>query len=150
MRVEMDLGENPRSLSEPDVIVAGDSEVVFIEAKYRSGNDHAGRDDARWNRYLSNTEAFADPALIRGSGLYELARNWRIGWDFAGEGRFALINLAPPELFSHEEVALEMFERGLRAARGRHFHRWTWKMLLDLLPVHPQWLVEYCRQRNIS
>ncbi len=82
--------------------ICGPAGIVFIEVKYRSLNDNKDADYGGWSRYL-DTDAFADPLSLRRSGHYELARNWRIGWDLAGERPFTLVNLGPPILFEGPE-----------------------------------------------
>jgi hypothetical protein len=78
------LGERLDSRSEPDVILDfRDAGVVLIEVKLRSCNDRLNARSPKWDRYLDGTDAFVDRAKARGSGLYELARNWRIAFDLA-------------------------------------------------------------------
>lgn len=83
----------PRRRSEPDVILDfADVGLVIVAVKYRSGNDQQKCGD-KHEKYLSNTDAFAEPELIGRAQLYELARNWRIGVELA-EGRpFTFVNL---------------------------------------------------------
>lgn len=71
------LREDPNSFSEPDVIVDfGEHGVMFIEVKHQSGNDLKPVDYAGWPRYASAAPLAWRIEDVKGSGCYELARNW--------------------------------------------------------------------------
>lgn len=128
----------PKSRSEPDVVAdCGAYGLVFIEVKYRSGNDRqvfAGKHQ----KYLDGTDAFADPDLIRRSKLYELARNWRIGVELAGGSPFTLVNLV---VKSREPEQVVEFNAGLNQQKGQ-FLVLTWAELLRRVEA-PEWLQRY-------
>jgi hypothetical protein len=121
------LGEKPRRRSEPDVILdfANDG-LVIVEVKYRSGNDQQEFRD-KHEKYLSDTDAFTEPELIRHAGLYELTRNWRIGVELA-EGRpFTLVNLM---IKNKEPNQILQFRSGLNYMKGT-YRIATWKDFLS-------------------
>lgn len=142
------LGESPSAYSEPDIIIQTATEVLVIEAKFRSPNDNLPADSPRWTRYLAS-DAFRDATSVRNSGRYELARNWRIGCELAGPRRFALINLAPQRTLQKDRQALDGFESGLALSVNRRFLRLTWSHLLDMYPDSPDWLATYCQSRRL-
>ncbi len=144
------IGENPESMSDPDVILdCGGAGIVFIEVKYRSLNDNKDASYGGWSRYL-DTDAFADPLSLCSSGHYELARNWRIGWDLAVERPFTLVNLGPPILFEGPEgKRLAEFERRLERSENRRFRQLTWSRLLEAIPGQEEWFGEYVARRGL-
>lgn len=131
------LGEEPRSRSEPDVIIVGIFGVVFIEVKYRSPNDQQAF-STKHDKYLEGTDAFSDPQLIRDSRMYELARNWRIGVELAEGTPFTLVNLL---IGNRESQELADFDAGLNHHKGQ-FEVVTWVDLLDQVEA-PDWLEMY-------
>jgi len=139
------IGENPDWFSEPDVALdLGLAGIVMIEVKHRSPNDRKDPDYGGWPRYLADTDVFADTATLRRSGHYELARNWRIGCDLAGDRPFTLVNLGPEALFEGVEgERLAEFERCLRAGETRRFRRLSWPVLLDALAQPESWFADY-------
>jgi len=135
------LGEKTRRRSEPDVILDfADDGLVIVEVKYRSGNDQQKFGD-KHEKYLSNTDAFAEPELIRRAELYELTRNWRIGVELA-EGRpFTLVNLM---IKNKEPNQIRQFRSGLNYLKGT-YRIATWKDFLSgCNPSQcPLWFREY-------
>ena len=146
LSVSDDLKERAQSRSEPDVVLDfGDEGLILIEVKCNSGNDVKKPDYAGWPLYLERTEAFADWKGARGTGLYELARNWRIAWELAGDRPMWLVNLGPGELFEGTKAeALQAFKQCLKTSDKRRFLWRTWR---KFLPDVPQWLSEYLEQR---
>lgn len=146
------LGEGRQSRSEPDLIVDfGAAGLVFIEVKLRSANDRLDGADPKWDRYILNTRAFADAPGVRATGLYELARNWRIAWDIANGRPLTLMNLDSPELFDGKKKSiLDEFQKCLRLSDHHRFVRCTWRELFKLLPSLPDWLRAYDEDRSIS
>jgi hypothetical protein len=151
IRVLDRIGERPRSRSEPDVILDFDQAgIFFIEVKHGSANDTKPETYAGWDTYLRDTSAFLDPWRLRGTGLYELARNWRIGWDLAGGRPFTLINLGPADLFAGENSApLSDFRNCLATANDRCFETRRWTDLLGTIENGPDWLWSYARERGL-
>jgi len=146
------LGEDPASFSEPDVIVdLGDDGLLFIEVKYRSGNDHGPRDDSHWSRYATAPGLGWHIDGIKASGCYELARNWCL-LKMLADGRPAtLANLGRARLFSGVEGArLDGFVAALGTCRSSRFRKITWQEFLD--PVTddaPLWFTEFLRSREL-
>lgn len=146
------IGGRPSSRTEPDVVLDfGAAGVVFIEVKYRGRNDRKPADYAGWPTYLQGSAAFANPNMVLGSCLYELARNWRAAWDFARDRRMVLINLGQPMLFQEPEAqALEMFTDGLALDACHHFTGMTWADLLAAIAEMPPWLAQFLVDRGLA
>jgi hypothetical protein len=146
------IGEHPRSRSEPDVILNfGRAGVVLIEVKRGSANDTKPAAYAGWDKYLKDTPAFRDAGRARQIGLYELARNWRIGWDLAGGRPLTLVNLGPAGLFEGQPGAdLLQFRECLNRAGGQQFEAVTWGTLLGAVEDKPDWFAAYVCQRGLA
>jgi hypothetical protein len=145
------IGEDPRFRSEPDVLfVFNQAGVVLIEVKCSSANERQSETYAGWDKYLTSTQAFLDPQQVRATGLYELARNWRIGWDLAGDGSLTLVNLGPSELFAGRKSKVLMeFSECLNKGDRRRFETLTWTELLSVVQDKPGWLREYTQERGL-
>jgi hypothetical protein len=146
------LKEDPQSFSEPDVIVdLGAAGLVFIEVKYRSGNDAKAHDYPGWSRYFPEAGLPWNETEVRASGCYELARNWRLLNGLA-EGRpTTLVNLGPSRLFSGTEGArLDRFVSALREDANSSFAKLTWTELLAGVRNSPAWFSDYCRDRKLN
>lgn len=148
------LKEARRSRSEPDVVLDfGADGLVFIEVKYRSGNDPLKpKDLTKFDKYLAQTTAFALPAKTKASRQYELARNWRIGTDLAAERPFYLANLAPARTLTSTPGLIE-FEASLAISRTRNFVRLPWRSFLadadQAVGGFPQWMQDYVAAREL-
>jgi hypothetical protein len=85
--------------------------------------------------------------------MYELARNWRIGWDLAGVRAFRLVNLGPEQLFK-ESKQLDSFENALAISEARSFQRLTWTLLLHSVVSDlgglPDWLTQWLAERGLK
>jgi hypothetical protein len=144
---------SPRS--EPDVVLDyGEAGLVIIEVKLHSANDELQPAKAgKFDRYLANTPAFAKASDVTSSGMYELARNWRIGWDLAGLRPFRLVNLGPEQLFK-ESRQLDSFENGLATTEVHAFQRLTWPLLLQSIVSDlgglPDWLKQWLEERGLK
>jgi hypothetical protein len=93
------LQESANSFSEPDVIIdLGRDGVVFIEVKYRSGNDFRPVNYGGWTRYNLRQLSWHFEN-VKASGCYELARNWCLLKGLAVERPACLVNLGPAKLF---------------------------------------------------
>ncbi len=137
------IGEYRRSYSEPDVILDfGESGLILIEVKYNSPNE-ISREAEKFSKYLRGTEAFQDPSRIIESGFYELARNWRIGFDWAESRPFALVNLVVAS--SDKSSGLRTFRQGIAKGASCSFEQVKWCDLLDHLTL-PHWLTEYTQR----
>ena len=147
LSVSDELKERAQSRSEPDVVLdVGEEGLVLVEVKYNSGNDVRELDyDRFWRKYVEETRAFGDGKAAQKTGLYELARNWRIAWELAGDRPMWLLNLGPGELFEGTKAeALQAFKQCLKTGDKRRFLWRTWR---KFLPDVPQWLCEYLEQR---
>src|ERR1700733_12635533 len=88
-----EIGELSNSYSEPDVMLDfGSAGLVIIEVKYRSGNAIC-KDRSKFIKYVEGSGAFKRGEQASDSGLYELARNWRIGFDLSNHRPITLVNL---------------------------------------------------------
>jgi len=150
--ISFQAGEDPQSMSEPDVIVdAGPAGLVFIEVKFRSGNDNAPADYPGWMRYLREDGPFGDAALARASGCYELARNWYFMSALANGRPATLVNLGQGKLFSGiEGQRLARFEQSLNGGTSQRFARLTWSQFLSGLNRAPQWSRNFCTNRGLG
>jgi hypothetical protein len=128
--------------------------VAFVEVKLHAGNDLLNAiAAAKFNKYIANTQAFSDPTATKASGLYELARNWRIGWDLAEQRPFRLVNLGPSTLFE-KAPTLTAFEGSLAFSDRRRFIRLTWSSLLRSIAMElgtlPMWLKDWFHERGFA
>jgi len=141
--VSRDLGENPRSRSEPDIVLAWSSLIVFVEVKLDSANDLQPGHKS-FPRYVDHDRnLYAAPDSVATAGFYELTRNWTIAARVAAVlGRaMLLINLGPAALSHDANVFSSLL---VQSDRRRFAHR-TWdEVLEDAAPV-AQWLAEYVR-----
>lgn len=138
------LGESKNGRSEPDVILDfGESGIVFIEVKYRSGNDLQDF-RAKHDKYLEGTDAFNELQSIRDSRLYELARNWRLGIELANGEPFVLVNLV---VSSRDSRQLQFFKSGLNPRKGQ-FKVVKWKDLISQCQT-ARWLERYLDDLSI-
>ena len=145
------IGERPGSRSEPDVIMdfhqAG---VCIIEVKLGSPNEMKNEGYSGWPFYTDRTAAFVSHSDVCRSGCYELARNWRIGWDLAGTRPFTLINLGPAGLFDKQRGELERFDKSLSKRADRRFRRLAWtEFLTSVLPASPDWFRSFVNERGV-
>jgi hypothetical protein len=90
------LKEGSEYLSEPDVILVGPSQLVFVEVKYNELNQ-AEPNDRGFSRYLDRSQGhFTSSDHVKQAGYYELTRNLVIGHLIAQQigVPFVLVNLA--------------------------------------------------------
>lgn len=143
------LGEVATSRTEPDVIIdLGSFGLVFVEVKYKSGNDV--QSEKPWKMYTTS-DAFLDRDRARSSGRYELVRNWRIGCELAGDRPFSLVNLVRTAERGPSEVSTRVFAGSLKIGPTRRFAQVTFRTLLA--GVHepwPAWFVKYVELRQLG
>jgi hypothetical protein len=147
------LKERPQGRSEPDIVLAFERGIVLIEVKHRSENAVEKEGYGGWKRYVRDTDAFELPDQVqKTSGLYELARYWRIGWDLAGGAPMTLVNLGPAPLFAapEDKARLGAFTRGIRRDASHRFLQVAWTDFLKAIPDPPEWLQRYCRDRHVA
>jgi hypothetical protein len=141
------LGESAASYSEPDVILDfGDEGLVIIEVKYQSANDFCS-DRSKFDKYLLKSSGFRIPAHIVDSRLYELARNWRIGFELSNGRAMTLVNLVLRPR-KQEYSSLELFCDGLSEDSRCRFRQIRWAQLLSQFE-HPDWLASYIQTRGL-
>lgn len=145
------LGESPRRRSEPDVVFdLGQAGVVILEVKYLSPNELLCGDLAKFDRYTQNSDAFTDLTGVRETRLYELARNWRIGWELAGNRPFRLVNLVLLDaLTDTESRLLGSFQNSLRTSDQRAFGWVDWSIVVAELKSGPAWLRGYVLDKGL-
>lgn len=147
------LQEDPNSFSEPDVIIdLGEDGLVFIEVKHLSGNDLKPADYPGWSRYASAARMGWRIDDVKASGCYELARNWCLLMNLAGERPASLVNLGPARLFGGAEGArLDRFVTAMGGNDRSHFKKVTWVDLLGTsMRGAPDWFAQYCRGRGLT
>ena len=148
------LGEDPRSRTEPDVVIdLGDFGPLIIEVKHRSGTDVKSSSYAGWDRYYPANSPSPHATLMRFSGCYELARNWRLGTELASvpPRPFTLACLGPDELFQGAGAETLMpFEAGLPSEGTARFQKLTWNALLGAVKHAPDWLARYVEARGYT
>lgn len=140
------LGEDERSLSEPDVIIITKNDVFFIEVKLKANNEVIPASD-KFNKYLKSGY-YTDIKNAKESGHYELIRNWTIGNMLNTTARFRLINLGPEVLFHNKNKSqLIQFKNAL--SNPSSFQLLTWESLLDKLNELDceEWFVNDIRRR---
>ncbi len=148
-----EIQRNPRSRSEPDVVLDfGSTGVVFIEVKFTSVNESKNPSYRGWAGHVEGSQAFRSPDRAKQSRLYELARNWRIGWEYAGERPFSLINLGQSGLFRGEKMAdaLSLFSSVLSQDVQHTFCQVEWLRLMQAILDKPRWLLKYDSDRGVS
>jgi hypothetical protein len=140
------LGEDPCARSEPDVIIAWRNIVVLIEVKHTTSNP-VKADYPHFDRYLDDPAMWSAPMHeVKGVGLYELTRNWRLGIELAGTRAFALINLGP----ERTRKTAECFE-GLVKTNDRRLFRYNlWSDFLGRVHGKPSWLKDFLVERGIA
>lgn len=148
------LGEDPRSRTEPDVVIdLGDSGLLIIEVKHRSRTDVKPSNYGGWDRYYPAVSPLPHATAIRASGCYELARNWRLGIElaFVPPRPFTLACLGPDGLFLGAGAeALRPFEAGLPSEGTARFQKLTWNALLGAVEQAPDWLASYVKARGYT
>jgi hypothetical protein len=145
------FGEKPDRRSEPDVIVdLGEVGFVFIEVKYRSGNDWKPADYDGWSRYERAPRLGWRIEDVKASGCYELARNWCLLKNLAANKPATLVNLGPATLFSSQKngARLGRFVSALGTDERSHFRQVTWPEFLGK-DLRDDWFGQFCRCRGL-
>lgn len=132
-----DFGESPKRGTEPDLIIATDQSVIFIEAKLNSGNKtpgspnrkkyDTGADSCYGKVFKSDYETVA----IRDQ-KYELMRMWLIGIRTAERtGKsFWLVNLVRKG--QERDIETE-FKKHIKENAQRLFERAVWEDIYELI-----------------
>lgn len=140
-QISRGLGEKPTARTEPDVIVGWSDVLAIVEAKLGSRNELKHSDYAGWPLYESPSYFDAPLERVAETGLYELARNWRIGSELAGDRRFVLVNLAPTTL----EPDASRLRGVIRETPARRLVSRTWG---DALVGAPEWIRTFAVKRG--
>ena len=151
MKVLNEIGEDPKKFSEPDVIMDfGDFGIVIIEVKHRSPNDILNSNSPKWDKYILETDAFLNSKSVKRCGYYELARNWRIGWDLAGDRPMVLLNLGPDSIFKRDDgKKIREFAKCLKQNKTHKFIDLTWTRFFEGVPDNPKWFDLYLKERGL-
>jgi hypothetical protein len=149
VKVSDDLGEQPMSRSEPDLILVWPDLIAFVEVKLDSLNEHKPPTYKGWDTYLPSPGLFAsDDAAVRQAGWYELARNWVIGtrsrrcttpalrWSTSGR----------PSWPSRQSPSATSSRRD----RSATFEHRPWAEVLDASPALPKWAVSYAGELGLE
>lgn len=133
-RISDILGENSQARTEPDVVIdGGDCGIIIVEVKYLSRNDRT-RPSEKFDRYIDGT-AFADPQLAKVSGMYELVRNWRFGWELARGRPLLMCNLVKRQQLRREREDTSRLASSLALGPHRRFELIEWESLLEDLSL---------------
>jgi len=130
------FGESVKHRSEPDVIVNCPDILVFVEAKFGSGNAKGDNKPKEYETGCNgwfNDVSTADTTFQSVAGdseMYQLMRLWLIGSRIASEQgkRFLLVNLV---LRAAEENIERIFGGHCRQAMNRRFCRATWEDICE-------------------
>ena len=130
------FGESVRRRSEPDIIVNCPDILIFVEAKFGSGNANGNMEPKRyetgcdgWFKQVFNAETTFQ-SVAGGCDMYQLMRLWLIGSRIASEQgkRFLLVNLV---LQAAEKSIERVFGRHCRQDANRRFCRATWEDICE-------------------
>ncbi len=118
--------ENLNSLSEPDIIITGDTFTIIIEVKYKSPNEVKNTNSL--HKYIRNN-FYDDLEKAIECEHYELIRNWTILNELE-EDNAILVNLGDIKLFNDKnKLKLEYFEKSLNQNNKRKFIKLKWEEL---------------------
>lgn len=141
------LGENPKSRSEPDVMLWTANGLTVVEAKLGSANDSAPGHPG-YPKYLTAPGLFrVDPAEVAAEGSYQLTRNWVIGSALASglDLPLRLVNLAGPSA----AATAKSFGALLASAPDRSFEHRRWRDVLADADGAPPWLHGYAHELGL-
>ena len=125
------LGEEPSSFSEPDLIIISESSITFIEVKLKSSNEKKSSAHRNYDKYLNNN-FYKDKDLAKKSEYYELIRNWTIAHFLCKNKVVRLINLAPKNLFYKEnDIFFQNFKDSLNNSQS--FLQLSWESIISEL-----------------
>lgn len=157
-----EFGEHLKRSSEPDLIIASDKAIFFIEAKLTATNKTTPSRPTELKKYITGGNQWFREVFISdyntiaiGQNKYELLRFWLLGtWLAKQLGKtFYLINLVP-DLW---EIDIEArFSPHIKAAQDRIFKRMTWedvfRFALENGPATPEkeLLKDYFENKTIG
>jgi hypothetical protein len=148
-----EISESRRHRFEPDVILDfAPLGLVIFECRLGSA-EKSDPHHRNWKKCLSKSAAFADPEETQRSGLYDLARNWRVTWQLAerlNRPRIAVVSLRPFIRYRPADVvSLERFERSLRRDSTYTFRCAAWSELLRQTDEKPEWFTRFLNERYL-
>lgn len=133
-----------KGVSEPDIILLTDRHLIFVEAKFGSGNTTSGKPN-EVERRVKNPKSYTTggdnlfetvftssyETVVRDQ-KYELLRFWLMGsWIAQNLGKsFILANLVRER--SEQDIE-KKFGQHVRQTDERKFARWTWESFVPLL-----------------
>lgn len=135
------FGEHQNRSTEPDIIIKGDSVIIFIEAKFSSGNNTSGNAEKkifrienpkRYNQNWFSLVFKESYEKLINSGKYELMRLWLLGTWIANEKKvdFYLLNLTREKY----EVSIEKdFRPLIEETKSNSFQRIKWEAIYDFI-----------------
>ena len=133
-RARKEFGEQPKSGSEPDLIIATGETLFFIEAKVTSTNKLAAPKSGDTKQYLTGGDslfarAFTVDWTTASANRYELMRFWLLGsWLAADLGlKFRLVSLLPMRLI--QQLPDEHFGDYIVQSPARSFGVYAWEYI---------------------
>lgn len=160
-----EFGEELNRSSEPDIILNGDKELIFIEAKLGSGNNTVPTNIKDTKKYLTGGNNWFDKVfngsyydIAVNAKKYELMRFWLLGTWMADKmnKEFILVNLVRR---GQEEDIEEKFGRFIHQNPNQHFIRDEWEEIYefvldfyDKLEIAPEALIltEYMKNKTLG
>lgn len=139
-----DIAALGKRVSEPDLAFITDDHLIFVEAKFGSGNATSGKPEMVRRRienpknYLLGANCWYDEVFVSDYSTvvrdqkYELMRFWLLGSWIAKrlEKKFLLVNLVRKATETQIETD---FGRHISQSDERRFVRWAWESLEPLL-----------------
>lgn len=145
IQISNSFNEDYKKMTEPDVIIKLNDELIFIEVKYQSANNVI-TDIKKFDKYFISD---VDLMKLKDSGHYELYRNWAFAFKLGNGSKFKLINLGLQKLFiDKNRTKLEQFEDSLNSENGT-FVKLSWEEIIGKLREneYDNWFLEYLEQK---
>ena len=123
--------------SEPDIIIKTKTKLIFLEAKFTSGNCTSPSENSNLDSYETNADNWFNKVfnssiedIAINEKKYELMRFWLIGtWIAIGLGLdFHLINLVRD---TQEKNIVDNFSKHIKKNQNRNFCRMTWESIYN-------------------
>jgi hypothetical protein len=133
LRASQAFGERKGYGSEPDVIINAEDTLVFIEAKFTSGNETVGNSEAALVRYSESEQRWYEKVFTADvwqvaveRKKYELMRYWLLGTWLANEmgKHFVFMSVTP---IDRDRDLPEQFKPLIRETKTREFRHTCWE-----------------------
>jgi hypothetical protein len=133
LRASQAFGERKGYGSEPDMIINSEDMIIFIEAKFTSGNETVGNSEAALIRYSESENRWYEKVFAADiwnvaveSKKYELMRYWLLGTWIANEmgKHFVLMSVTP---IDRERDLPGQFKRLIRETNNREYRHTCWE-----------------------